>query len=154
MNFKAIILLIIGVWLGILIGISFVEAPLKFTAPGITTKLGVGIGRLVFNASNKIQLGLFLMVIGYYLWNYFKFNFSFPWILILITILLGVQTLYLLPVLDERAVQLLNDQPREDSFHHVGYIVTEVFKAIFLIMLFDKTYKMPMMAEPENIPAT
>lgn len=39
-------------WLGMVLGISFLEAPLKFRAPGITVALGVGIGRLVFRALN------------------------------------------------------------------------------------------------------
>ncbi|WP_237562181.1 hypothetical protein [Glutamicibacter soli] len=37
--------------LGLVTGISFIEAPLKFTAPEITIPLGSGIGRLVFFAS-------------------------------------------------------------------------------------------------------
>jgi len=37
-----------AVWLGLLAGLSFIETPLKFQAPGITVPLGLGIGRLVF----------------------------------------------------------------------------------------------------------
>ena len=40
------------VWLGMVLAISFLEAPLKFRAPGITIALGLGIGRLVFRALN------------------------------------------------------------------------------------------------------
>ena len=32
-------------WLGMVIAISFLEAPLKFRAPGVTVPLGLGIGR-------------------------------------------------------------------------------------------------------------
>lgn len=42
-------------WLGMVCGISFLEAPLKFRAPGITVPLGVGIGRLVFRALNRVE---------------------------------------------------------------------------------------------------
>ena len=42
----------IFVWLGMVFAISFLEAPLKFRAPGITIPLGLGIGRLVFRALN------------------------------------------------------------------------------------------------------
>ena len=31
-------------WLGLVAGISLIEAPLKFRAPGITLALGLGIG--------------------------------------------------------------------------------------------------------------
>lgn len=43
------------VWLGMVVGISFLEAPLKFRAPGVTRALGLGIGRLVFRALNACE---------------------------------------------------------------------------------------------------
>src|SRR5664279_3321230 len=46
------------VWLGMVLAISFLEAPLKFRAPGITLPLGLGIGRLVFRALNGCEAGL------------------------------------------------------------------------------------------------
>jgi len=46
------------VWLGMVLAISFLEAPLKFRAPGITLALGLGIGRLVFAALNRVELAL------------------------------------------------------------------------------------------------
>ena len=51
--------LLLYLWAGVVLGISFLETPLKFKAPGITTVLGVGIGKLVFNALNKIEIILF-----------------------------------------------------------------------------------------------
>ncbi|MEO8647987.1 MAG: hypothetical protein ABI539_02355 [Acidobacteriota bacterium] len=52
------------VWSGMLAAISFMEAPLKFQAPGVTLPIGLGIGRLVFFALNKaeIVLGLVLAI--------------------------------------------------------------------------------------------
>jgi hypothetical protein len=46
------------VWLGMVLAISFLEAPLKFRAPGVTLPLGLGIGRLVFRALNAVELAL------------------------------------------------------------------------------------------------
>ena len=48
----------IFVWLGMVLAISFIEAPLKFRAPGVTLQLGLGIGRLVFRALNTAELVL------------------------------------------------------------------------------------------------
>ena len=50
------------VWLGMVLAISFLEAPLKFRSPGITVPLGVGIGRLVFRALNAVE-GAFAVVL-------------------------------------------------------------------------------------------
>ena len=49
---RAARLVLPAVWLGLIIGISLIETPLKFQAPGMTIPLGLGIGRLVFAAMN------------------------------------------------------------------------------------------------------
>ena len=43
-------------WLGFVCAISFVEAPLKFKAPGVELKHALSIGRLVFHALNRVEL--------------------------------------------------------------------------------------------------
>lgn len=42
-------------WLGMVAGLSFIEAPLKFRAPGVTLQIGLGIGRMVFRALNTVE---------------------------------------------------------------------------------------------------
>lgn len=49
--------------LGAIIAISFLEAPLKFLAPGVTIPIGLGIGRLVFTALNVLA-GVVLIVLS------------------------------------------------------------------------------------------
>lgn len=51
-------------WLGLVAAISFLEAPLKFRAPGVTPKIGLGIGRLVFRALNTAEAALALVVVA------------------------------------------------------------------------------------------
>ena len=53
----------IFVWLGMVLAISFLEAPLKFRAPGVTIQLGLGIGRLVFRALNACEVALAALVV-------------------------------------------------------------------------------------------
>jgi hypothetical protein len=60
---SAIAVAVTFVWLGMVIAISFLEAPLKFRAPGITIPLGLGIGRLVFRALNTVEV-LMAVVVG------------------------------------------------------------------------------------------
>jgi hypothetical protein len=52
-----------AVWLGLIIGISLIEAPLKFQAPNITIPLGLGIGRLVFTAMNIVEIIIALILL-------------------------------------------------------------------------------------------
>ena len=60
---RTLVLAVPAVWLGLLIGISLIEAPLKFTAPGITIPLGLGIGRRVFFAMNLMEAVLAVVLL-------------------------------------------------------------------------------------------
>lgn len=63
MIFKILQIAVPFVWFGLVGGISFLEAPLKFQAPNITIPLGLGIGRLVFFWLNKIEIALMILML-------------------------------------------------------------------------------------------
>lgn len=50
-------------WLGMVLAISFLEAPLKFRAPNVTLQIGLGIGRLVFRALNIVEVTLAIVIL-------------------------------------------------------------------------------------------
>lgn len=50
-------------WLGLVVAISFLEAPLKFRAPGVTIQVGLAIGRLVFRALNAVECVLAVIMV-------------------------------------------------------------------------------------------
>lgn len=41
-----------ALWLGLVLALSFIETPLKFTVPGMELPVALGLGRLVFTAAN------------------------------------------------------------------------------------------------------
>ena len=51
------------VWFGMVAAISFLEAPLKFRAPGVSVRIGLGIGRLVFRALNAVEVVLAVVLV-------------------------------------------------------------------------------------------
>ncbi|CKH68905.1 hypothetical protein [Mycolicibacterium smegmatis] len=53
---SAIGVAVIFCWIGMVLAISFLEAPLKFRAPNVTLPIGLGIGRLVFRALNTVEV--------------------------------------------------------------------------------------------------
>ena len=55
-HWLAVAVAVVFVWLGMVLAISFLEAPLKFRAPGVTVPIGPGIGRLVFRALNSFEV--------------------------------------------------------------------------------------------------
>ena len=93
------------VWLGLVVAISFVEAPLKFRAPGVTLPLGLGIGRLVFRALNTVEVVLAIALMIALLTNA---PGAAGWTLLVVTsALLATQTVLLRPRLDRRARQII-----------------------------------------------
>lgn len=120
------------VWLGMVVAISFVEAPLKFRAPGITRQLGVGIGRLVFRALNFCEL-LLAVVIAAALFTRDDFV-SFD---VAVTVAIGtllVQTVLIRPFLARRTAEVLETDERRRSLAHHAYIGCEVVKVIALVV--------------------
>ncbi len=61
---SAVAVAITFVWLGMVLGISFLEAPLKFRAPNVTLPIGLGIGRLVFRALNTVEVVFALVILA------------------------------------------------------------------------------------------
>ncbi len=60
----AIAVAVTFVWLGMVLAISFLEAPLKFRAPNVTLQIGLGIGRLVFRALNTVEVGFAVVLLA------------------------------------------------------------------------------------------
>ncbi|WP_205711156.1 hypothetical protein [Hymenobacter sp. HDW8] len=118
-------------WAGMVGGISFLEAPLKFTAPHITLPLGVGIGRIVFHALNKVEIGLCALAVVSVL--YLRPDRRVGAGLALLSLVLLLQTFWLLPALDVRAEALLSGNPPQPNSLHLLYIVAEVVKLLLLL---------------------
>jgi len=109
------------------------EAWLKFQAPGITVPLGLGIGRLVFDALNKVEWVFAIAIIfsGSIVtekWLRFK-NLAF----VVPLLLLFMQTFWVLPALDARAELVINEQILPPSNLHFFYIGMEIIKIVALI---------------------
>jgi hypothetical protein len=117
------------VWLGMVLAISFLEAPLKFRAPGITVPLGLGIGRLVFRALNAVEAVLAL-VLAVCLAVGSPGAGILP-ALVAIAVLL-VQVLAVRPRLSRRSDAVLAGADAPRSHAHYAYIGLEVVKVAAL----------------------
>lgn len=131
MIFKILQMAIPFVWFGVIGAISFIEAPLKFQAPGITLPLGLGIGRLVFGVLNKIEIAFAVVLIFSIFMNTPKGSFS-KVALSVIVLLLFLETVWLLPVLDVRAQQVMDGTSEPFSNLHLVYIGFDAVKFILL----------------------
>ncbi|HZA10229.1 hypothetical protein [Mycobacterium sp.] len=119
------------VWLGMVLAISFLEAPLKFRAPGITVPLGLGIGRLVFRALNTAELLLGLAVLV-------ALSIKAPPAPVVVAILTAVAALMIQVFavrrwLNRRSDEVLAGAEGPRSRGHYVYIALEVVKVIALL---------------------
>ena len=120
------------VWFGMVLAISFIEAPLKFRAPGVTTGIGLGIGRIIFLALNiaetilAVAVGAALLVEGTARPGTF-------WLIAAIAVLV-LQLAVIRPVLRRRTRRVLagEDSGRRSQTHLV-YIAAEAVKLACLM---------------------
>ena len=129
------------IWIGFVGAISFMEAWLKFQAPGITLPLGLGIGRLVFSALNKVELVLSITIIVSILFSGLK-HFEWRHLFFLIPFLIVLsQSVWLLPALDARAEMHIQGQTVPPSNLHFYYVILEIVKMVCLVIFGIKLFK-------------
>ncbi|GAA3354972.1 hypothetical protein [Saccharopolyspora gregorii] len=118
-------------WVGMVLAISFVEAPLKFRAPGVTAPIGLGIGRLVFRALNAVELVLALVVLSCLA---ARTPPVATWVASgLAVAALAAQLLLVRPVLGRRTRAVLAGQEPPRSPAHLAYVALEVGKLVALL---------------------
>ena len=129
---SAVAVAAIFVWLGMVLAISFIEAPLKFRAPGVTLKVGLGIGRLVFRALNAVELVLAATVAAAFVVRPSSIGAVVAATVAVIALL--VQVLLVRPHLSKRSDAVLagDDGPR--SHAHLVYIGFELVKVAALLI--------------------
>jgi hypothetical protein len=120
-------------WLGMVLAISFLEAPLKFRAPGVTLPLGLGIGRVVFAALNRVEAGLAAALVVSAVAGP---RFVVPVVLgAVVVVVLLVQLVAVRPALTRRSDRVLAGEDGPRSHAHFVYIGLEVLKAAGLLAL-------------------
>lgn len=120
-------------WIGMVLAMSFLEAPLRFRAPGVTLAIGLGIGRLVFRALNAVE-GLFAIVV---VLTALLGGVPRPILAtaLVVAVLLVVQLGAVRPVLNRRSNAVLAGQDAPRSRAHFAYLGLEVLKLAGLIVL-------------------
>ena len=121
------------VWAGLVAGISFLEAPVKFTAPSLTLEVGLDVGRHVFGALNRTEFVLALVSAGL-VWaarprRSIWIALGLAWTAVVL------QTVWLLPALDARAVLIITGgRPPAAPELHVLYGLAEGAKVLALLV--------------------
>ncbi|HVW44194.1 MAG TPA: hypothetical protein VHC18_22885 [Amycolatopsis sp.] len=115
------------------LAISFIEAPLKFRAPGITIPLGLGIGRLVFRALNGVEVVLALTVLVTVVAGGASTAVLAP--AVVVAVILAVQLGVIRPSLNRRSNLVLAGENLPRSRAHMYYVACESIKVLVLLAL-------------------
>ncbi|WP_300264831.1 hypothetical protein [Microbacterium sp.] len=125
-------LLLPAVWIGLIIGLSFMETPLKFLAPGITTPLGLGIGRLVFVALSVA--GWAILVVLTLIGRARPRETRGGWLLIgVMWLVMAVESFVIRPLLAARSDVIIAGGDPGESWLHYGYIAAELLLLASLV---------------------
>ena len=130
---KEIAILLPTLWLGVLIGISFIATPVKFRAPSLTRPAALEVGRLTFRLFSRIEWGFAILVLGAVA---AAERSAWPLSLaVLAAGLVALQSTWLLPALNRRVDMVIASGTSAPSGSHLGYSVTEGLKFLALLAL-------------------
>jgi hypothetical protein len=127
----AIAVAVTFVWLGMVLAISFLEAPLKFRAPNVTLQIGLSIGRLVFRALNTVEVAFALVILAIVVAGPMPARITVAFAVAFVT--LAVQLVVVRPRLTRRSDEVLAGSEGPRSRGHWAYVGLEAVKVVALL---------------------
>jgi len=124
----------VTVWLGILIGVSFMATPIKFSAPSLNLPTALDVGRVTFALLSKTEwvLCAILVIVTALEWRSRPLRLA---CCLALALLVAGQSIWLLPALDARIDLIIQGGVPAPAAYHQIYIVCEVVKAVLLLWL-------------------
>ncbi|MGO1393209.1 hypothetical protein [Agrococcus casei] len=133
MVLRSLRLLIPALWLGLIIGISLIETPLKFQAPGMTIPLGLGIGRLVFGVMNIVE-AVFAIVLLIAMWG--ARPPKTEWLLgLAVAAVLAAKALIIRPIMQSTTDAVVAGTREAGGNLHLLYIAADGILIVLLVWL-------------------
>jgi hypothetical protein len=120
------------IWLGMVLAISFLEAPLKFHAPNVTLQIGLGIGRLVFRALNSVEVVFAIVILAVTLASSPRAGIITA--LVVAFAAPAAQLVAVRPSLNRRSDNVLAGRNAPRSRGHYAYVGLDATKAIALVV--------------------
>lgn len=117
-------------WLGMVLAISFLEAPLKFRV--LDVRSGLAVGRLVFKALNSVEVLLAIVVVVALSRAHTEVRVGAAAVAI---VSLAVQLVGVRPALMRRSDRVLAGEDGPRSHAHLWYVGLEVVKVVGLATL-------------------
>ena len=117
------------IWLGLVVGVSFVATPVKFTAPSLDLPTALEVGRVTFRLLARIEWVLALVLVGL-TWGRRR---SLPWSGVVVLAVVALEAIWLLPSLAARTDAIRTGATPPGSSLHTVFIAAEVLKCLALV---------------------
>ncbi len=118
-------------WGGVAIGATCIATPAKFLAPSLSLSTALEVGRATFYWSGVAEIVLCAL----FLLSLVSFGgIQWKWALLPV-LFLAIQRIGLMPLLDERALQVIKGAPATESHLHTLYIYLEAAKCFALVAI-------------------
>jgi hypothetical protein len=118
-------------WAGILVGITFTET-MKFHAPTLSRSVAFDVGRTIFHASQRLQVGLLIVALLAALVG------EVPrWAWVFLAVVAGtllLQVVWIFPILDARAQAIIAGGVPVGTSPHGFYALLEGLKVLALLL--------------------
>lgn len=123
--------MIAAIWLGMILGVSFFAAPIKFAAPGVALEELLLVGKVTFQAFTWVEFAAFAFLVGASVGQLTR-----PVIIgiIFLLVLLIIQKFAVLPRLDSALVKTVAGQPTTENVLHFVYGLIDVLKLVALFV--------------------
>lgn len=115
-----------------IVGVSGLATPVKFTAPSLTLPVALDVGRVTFRLFSRVEWGfaLVLVVLG------FAAQIRLLWpVTGLVVAVIVLQAMWLLPALDARTASVIAGATLPPSALHAWYVAAEVTKLVALLII-------------------
>jgi hypothetical protein len=124
--------MIAAIWIGLILGVSFFAAPIKFTAAGVTLEQLLAVGQVTFRAFSWVELAVFVLLVCTVLGNLTR---GVVVCLIFLCLLLLVQKFGILPGLDTELNRTVAGETIEETNLHFYYVAIECVKLVTLFIM-------------------
>ncbi len=121
------------IWFGMTAGVSLLATPIRFTAPLITRPVALDVGRVVFAALNKAELIALLILLIIVRASGSARNLWMQCSALVLIVL--AQSVWLLPQLSERSLQIISGVELPPSMLHGTYSTLELLKLMLLLYM-------------------
>jgi len=119
-----------ALWAGLLVGVSFIATPAKFQARSLSRPAALDVGRATFAVWNNVE---WFILAGLVSMIFLTHADMFPVAGIgALIVLLMIQSLMLLPLLNDRVVTIIAGGRPPPSSDHLIYIAIDAIKLLIL----------------------